>query len=70
MTDAKGALASILLVALIIGTTLGAIFWPLMEFERLSGNEREYRIWLIEWVAADVLLTAWLCRREVRSLIR
>lgn len=63
------ALLSILVVAIVIGASLSFIFWPLMEFERLSGNEREYYTWLLEWIGFDLLLTALLCRREIGSLI-
>lgn len=68
--DTGRALLQILFVAVVIGATLSVIFLPLMEFERLSGNEREYRVWLVEWVVFDVLLTLGLCRKELRALIR
>ncbi|MDA2913682.1 hypothetical protein MYX77_06945 [Acidobacteriia bacterium AH_259_A11_L15] len=62
------AFLSIVVVAIVNGAALSFIFWPLMDFERLSHNEREYTIWLLEWIGFDLLLTAFLCRREIGSL--
>ncbi|MBI4466001.1 MAG: hypothetical protein HY656_01050 [Acidobacteria bacterium] len=64
------ALRNLLLVAVVLGALLSTVFGPLMEFERLMGNQREYRIWLGEWVTATLLLTALLCRQELRALVR
>jgi hypothetical protein len=64
------AAVNIVVAALVIGGALYVVFWPLMEFEQLSGNEREYYIWLIEWVVFDVVFTLGICRREIRTLIR
>lgn len=64
------AILSILLVALVIGGALGAIFVQLIQFELLSKNEGMARIWVIEWIVFDLALTAFLCRREIRALLR
>lgn len=64
------SLLGILFVAVVIGAALSVIFWPLMKFERAMGNQKEYNIWIAEWVAADVLLTLVLCRQEIRALFR
>jgi hypothetical protein len=63
-------LLTIVFVALVVGAVLGAIFWQLMDYERLMGNTREYWIWAAEWVVFALLLTLFLCRQEIRSLVR
>jgi hypothetical protein len=63
-------LGQILFVAVVIGATLAAIFLPLMSFERAMGDQKQYNIWVAEWVFFDLLLTFVLCRQEIFSLIR
>ena len=63
-------LLNILLVALVIGGALATVFVQLISFEVASGNGQAVRIWLLEWVGFDVLLTGFLCRQEIRSLFR
>ena len=64
----KRAILSILLVALVVGAALGAIFLQLMAYERLMQDEKAFWIWVAEWIGLDLALTAFLCRREMRVL--
>jgi len=64
------ALAPVLFVALVVGAGLGAIFWQLMEYERLMGNTTEYWIWVWEWIGFTVILTLLLWRQEIRLVPR
>ena len=63
-------LLNILLVAAVIGGALGTIFVQLIQFEIVSRNREAELIWIIEWVVFTLLLTAFLCRQEIRSLFR
>ena len=62
-------LLNILLVAAVIGGALGTIFVQLIQFEIISRNREAELIWIIEWVVFTLLLTAFLSRQEIRSLI-
>ena len=62
--------ASILLVALILGVTLGTIFLQLMSYSLAMKDYREFWIWVGEWIGADLFLTAFLCRKEMAALVR
>lgn len=70
LVSTSRALASIVLVSLVIGAALGTIFWQLMAFERASNDMKAYWIWVAEWVGFDLFLTLFLCRQEIRYLIR
>jgi len=61
---------NILLVTAVIGGALGTIFVQLIAFEAVSGNPEAELVWMIEWAVFTVLLTAFLCRQEIRSLVR
>ena len=61
---------NILLVAAVIGGALGTIFGQLISFEIVSHNREAELIWMIEWAVFTVLLTAFLCRQDIRSLIQ
>ena len=63
-------LLNILLVAAVIGGALGTIFVQLIQFEIVSRNREAELIGIIEWVVFTLLLTAFLSRQEIRSLIR
>jgi len=62
--------ASILLVALILGITLGTIFLQLMSYSLAMRDTREFWIWVGEWIGGDLFLTAFLCRKEIAALVR
>ena len=62
--------ASILLVALILGVTLGTIFLQLMSYSLAMKDTREFWIWVGEWIGAALFLTAFLCRKEIAALVR
>ena len=64
------AAGAIVVVAIVLGLTLAFIFVPLMNFSRAMGDLREYRLWIAEWIGIDVVLTAFLCRKEIITLIR
>ena len=65
-----GAIGLILLVAAILGGALAFVFLPLMSYARAMHDEREFRIWLAEWIFFDVALTAFLTRKEIAFLFR
>lgn len=69
MSRTRAAL-NILLVAAVIAGALGTIFVQLIAFEAVSGNSEAELVWMIEWAVSTVLLTAYLCRQEIRSLVR
>ena len=62
--------ASILLVALILGVTLGTIFLQLMSYSLTMKDTREFWIWAGEWIGADLFLTLLLCRKEMAALLK
>ena len=64
------ALASMVFVAAVIGLALGAIFWPLMRYERAMQNEEVYRTLIGSWVGTDLILSIFLCRRDLLDWIR
>jgi hypothetical protein len=65
-----GPAASIFLVAVILGATLGAVFLPLMSYSLAMKDAREFWIWVGEWIGADLALTAFLCRKEIAALVK
>ena len=69
-TSRGPAIGLILVVAAILGGALAFIFLPLMGYARAQHDDREFRIWLAEWVFFDVVLTAFLTRKEIAFLFR
>jgi len=65
-----GPVAGILLVAVILGFTLGAVFLPLMSYSLAMKDTREFWIWAGEWIGADLFLTLLLCRKEMAALLK
>jgi len=65
-----GSVASILLVALILWITLGTIFLQLMSYSLAMHDTREFWIWVGEWIGGDLVLTAFLCRKEIAALVK
>jgi len=65
-----GPVAGILLVAVILGFTLGAVFLPLMSYSLAMKDAREFWIWAGEWIGADLFLTLLLCRKEMAALLK
>lgn len=65
----KRSVLSIVFIFLVIGAALSTIFLQLMDYERLMNDWKAYWIWVAEWIAADILLTAFICRQDIRSLV-
>ncbi len=64
------ALSSILLVGIVIGLALAAIFWPLLRYEQAMQNQDAYRVLIKAWMGSCLILTVFLCRRDILALIR
>ena len=64
------ALTSILFVGIVIGLTLAAIFWPLLQYEQAMQNQDAYRVLIKAWVGSCLVLTIFLCRRDILNLFR
>ena len=64
------ALSSILFVGIVIGLALAAIFWPLLQYEQAMQNQDAYRVLIKAWVGSCLVLTIFLCRRDILNLFR